>query len=85
MCIGCAKATGGLQRVFEACRSMPPIPHDCGVRQRFALRPLQPGIAVIQPAIAVSAVTPAIESACSNASDASAGELRAKAKPGWLP
>ena len=48
MCVGRAKAAGGLQRVLEAHRGMPPVEHDRGVRQRLALQPPQPGIAVAQ-------------------------------------
>ena len=48
LCVGRAKTASGLQRVFEAYRDMPPIQDDCGVRQRLALQPPQPGIAVAQ-------------------------------------
>jgi hypothetical protein len=43
-----AEAAGRLQRVLEAHRGMPPVKHDSGLRQRFALQPPQPGIAVAQ-------------------------------------
>ena len=48
VCVGRAKAASGLQRVFEAHRGVPPVQHDGGVRQRLALQPPQPGIAVAQ-------------------------------------
>ena len=48
VCVGRAKAASSLQSVFEAHRSVPPVKHDRGVRQRLALRPPQPGIAVAQ-------------------------------------
>ena len=48
VCVGRAKAASGLQRVFEAHRGVPPIQHDCGVWQRIALQPPQPGVAVAQ-------------------------------------
>jgi hypothetical protein len=85
VCVGHAKAASGLQGVFEAHRRVPPIQHDCGVRQRLALQPPQPGIAVAQHRRGVSAVTPAIANACLNAPDAITGLLRAKAKRDWLP
>jgi hypothetical protein len=37
-----------LQRVFEAYCSLPPVKHDRDVRQRLALQPPQPGVAVAQ-------------------------------------
>ena len=43
-----AKAAGGLQRMFETHRSVPPVQHHHGVGQRRALQPPQPGIAVTQ-------------------------------------
>ena len=42
----CAEAASRLQRMLEAHRSMPPVQYDHGPRQRFALQPPQPGIAV---------------------------------------
>jgi hypothetical protein len=45
---GPAEAAGGLQRVLEAHRGVPPVEHDCGARQHLALQPPQPGIAVAQ-------------------------------------
>ena len=48
VCIGRANAASGLQRVFEAHRGVPPVQHDRGIRQRLALQPPQPGIAVAQ-------------------------------------
>src|SRR3954452_2867146 len=50
MCLGGAgaKAAGGLQRVFETHREMPPVEHDRGFGQRLTLQPPQPGIAVAQ-------------------------------------
>src|SRR3954471_18140391 len=44
----CAKAAGRLPRVLEAHGSVPPVQHDHGPRQRLALQPPQPGIAVAQ-------------------------------------
>jgi len=44
--VGRAQAAGRLQRVLKAYRGMPPVEHDRGVRQRLALQPPQPGIAV---------------------------------------
>ena len=85
VCVGCAKAAGRLQRMLETHRGVPPIQHDCGVRQRLALQPPQPGIASHNTVAAVSAVTPATASACLNASDAIVGLLRAKAKRDWPP
>jgi hypothetical protein len=48
VCISRAKAASGLQRVFEAYCSMPPIQHDCGICQRPALQPPQPSVAITQ-------------------------------------
>ena len=79
------QASSGLQCVFEAHRGVPPIQHDRGIRQRLVLQPPQSGIAVAKTVAGVSAVTPAIASACLNAPDAIAGLLRAKAKLDWLP
>jgi hypothetical protein len=46
MCVDRAKAAGGLQRMLEAYRGMPPVEHDRGIRQCLTLQPPQPGIAV---------------------------------------
>ena len=46
VCVGRAKTASSLQRVFEANRGVPPVQHDCGVRQRLALQPPQPGVAI---------------------------------------
>jgi hypothetical protein len=43
-----AKAASRLQNVLEAHRGVPPVEHDRGPRQRLALQPPQPGIAVAQ-------------------------------------
>jgi hypothetical protein len=43
-----AEAAGRLQRVLEAHGGVPPVQHDRGTRQRLALQPPQPGIAVAQ-------------------------------------
>jgi hypothetical protein len=72
VCVGHAKAASGLQCVFEAHRGVPPIQHDGGIRQRLALDAPQSDITVAQSVAGVSAVTPAIASACLQA-DGGAG------------
>jgi len=64
-----AKATGRLQRVLEAHCGVPPVEHDCGLRQRLVLQPPQPPASPSHSTAAgVSACTPAVASACLNAS-----------------
>src|SRR4051794_8557278 len=46
--VGHAKTTGRLQRMLEARGGVPPVQHARGIRQRLALQPPQPGVAVAQ-------------------------------------
>src|SRR4051812_38043071 len=80
-----AKAAGRLPRVLKADSGVPPVQHDRGARQRLALQPPQPGIAVAQHRRCMSAPTLAAASACLNASTEAARPLRAKAKRCWAP